>query len=94
MRAPWIIAHRGASGHAPENTLAAFKRAVELGAGFIETDLRLTRDARFVAIHDSTLERSTNGHGAVHDFTLAELRKVDAGRWYRPDICGRADSHA
>jgi glycerophosphoryl diester phosphodiesterase len=88
MRAPWIIAHRGASGHAPENTLAAFKRAVELGAGFIETDLRLTRDARFVAIHDSTLERSTNGHGAVHDFTLAELRKVDAGRWYDRTYAG------
>ena len=49
MRAPWIIAHRGASGHAPENTLSAFQRAVELGAGFIETDLRLTRDGRFVA---------------------------------------------
>jgi glycerophosphoryl diester phosphodiesterase len=82
MRAPWIIAHRGASGHAPENTLAAFKRALELGAGFIETDLHLTRDARFVAIHDSTLERTTNGHGAVADFTLAELRKLDAGLWY------------
>jgi glycerophosphoryl diester phosphodiesterase len=82
MRAPWIIAHRGASGHAPENTLSAFKRAVELGAGFIETDLRLTRDGRFVAIHDGTLERSTNGRGAVHDFTLEELRKLDAGLWY------------
>ena len=82
MRVPWIIAHRGASGHAPENTLAAFTRAVELGAGFIETDLHLTRDARFVAIHDSTLERTTNGHGAVQDHTLAELRKVDAGLWY------------
>ena len=82
MRVPWIIAHRGASGHAPENTLAAFKRAVELGAGFIETDLHLTRDARFVAIHDSTLERTTNGHGSVQDHTLAELRKVDAGLWY------------
>jgi glycerophosphoryl diester phosphodiesterase len=82
MRAPWVIAHRGASGHAPENTLAAFERALQLGAGFIETDVHLTRDARFVAIHDSTLERTTNGTGAVHDFTLAQLRELDAGKWF------------
>lgn len=82
MRAPWVIAHRGASGHAPENTLAAFERAVELGATFIETDLHLTRDARFVAIHDRTLERTTNGRGAVRDFTLAQLRELEAGLWY------------
>jgi glycerophosphoryl diester phosphodiesterase len=82
MRTPWIIAHRGASGAAPENTLAAFERAVQLGAPFIETDLHLTRDARFVAIHDATLDRTTNGQGAVHDFTLAELRKLDAGKWF------------
>jgi glycerophosphoryl diester phosphodiesterase len=82
MRDPWIIAHRGASGHAPENTIAAFERAVQLGAGFIETDLQLTRDGRFVAIHDDTLERTTNGRGAVHDHTLAELRNFDAGRWF------------
>lgn len=82
MRAPWVIAHRGASGHAPENTLAAFERAVELGSTFIETDLHLTSDARFVAIHDRTLDRTTNGRGAVHDFTLAQLRDLEAGMWY------------
>src|SRR5271163_371095 len=86
MRKPWVIAHRGASGYAPENTLAAFERAVELGAGFIETDIHLTRDARFVAIHDDTVERTTNGSGAVHDFTLAELRALDAGRWFDRDF--------
>lgn len=79
---PWIIAHRGASGHAPENTLVAFERAIQLGAPFIETDLHLTRDARFVAIHDATLERTTNGKGLVHDLTLAELRQLDAGHWF------------
>lgn len=89
MRAPWIIAHRGASGHAPENTLAAFERAVELGAGFIETDLHLTRDARFVAIHDATLERTTSGRGAVQDHTLAELRQFDAGRWFDRQYAGQ-----
>jgi glycerophosphoryl diester phosphodiesterase len=89
MRAPWIIAHRGASGHAPENTLAAFERAVELGAQFIETDIHLTRDARFVAIHDKTLDRTTNGHGPVRDFTLAELKKLDAGMWFDRQFMGQ-----
>jgi glycerophosphoryl diester phosphodiesterase len=89
MRKPWVIAHRGASGHAPENTLAAYERAVQLGAGFIETDLHLTRDARFVAIHDATLERTTNGRGNVHDFTLAELRELDAGMWFDREFMGQ-----
>ena len=89
MRKTWIIAHRGASGHAPENTLAAFERAVQLGAGFIETDLHLTRDAQFVAIHDATLERTTNGRGAVRDFTLRELRRLDAGKWFDRDYMGQ-----
>ena len=89
MRKPWVIAHRGASGHAPENTMAAFERAVALGAGFIETDLHLTRDARFVAIHDPTLERTTNGKGLVKDFTLAEIRKLDAGLWFDREFMGQ-----
>jgi glycerophosphoryl diester phosphodiesterase len=88
MRNPWVIAHRGASGGAPENTMAAFRRAVELGATFIETDLHLTRDARFVAIHDSTLERTTNGRGSVHDLSLAELRELDAGHWFDREYMG------
>jgi glycerophosphoryl diester phosphodiesterase len=83
-----VIAHRGASGHAPENTLAAFKKAVALGATFIETDLQLSRDARFVAIHDATLDRTTNGQGAVHDMTLAELRRLDAGTWFGSEYAG------
>jgi len=89
MRAPWVIAHRGASGHAPENTFAAFQRAVELGAAFIETDLHVTRDGRFVALHDDTVERTTNGSGNVHDFTLDELREVDAGLWFDRDFMGQ-----
>jgi glycerophosphoryl diester phosphodiesterase len=83
-----VIAHRGASGHAPENTLAAFKKAVALGAMFIETDLQLSRDARFVAIHDATVNRTTNGQGAVHDMTLAELRRLDAGSWFGSGFAG------
>ena len=69
--------------------MAAFERAVQLGAGFIETDLHLTRDARFVAIHDATLERTTNGRGSVRDFTLAELRRLDAGKWFDRDYMGQ-----
>ncbi len=84
----WIIGHRGASGHAPENTLAAFRRAVELGARFIETDLQLSRDSRLVAIHDDTLDRTTNGRGPVHRLTLAELRELDAGSWFGPRFAG------
>ncbi len=83
-----VIAHRGASGNAPENTMAAFRKAVALGATFIETDLQLSRDARFVAIHDATLNRTTNGQGAVHDMTLAELRKLDAGSWFGSEFAG------
>jgi glycerophosphoryl diester phosphodiesterase len=83
-----IIGHRGASGHAPENTLAAFKKAVALGAAFIETDLQLSRDARFVAIHDDTVDRTTGGQGKVHDQTLAVLRRLDAGSWFGSEYAG------
>ncbi|HXM95990.1 MAG TPA: glycerophosphodiester phosphodiesterase family protein [Candidatus Dormibacteraeota bacterium] len=77
-----VIAHRGASGHAPENTMAAFRKALALGAAFIETDLQLSRDARLVAMHDATVNRTTNGQGPVHDLTLTELRRLDAGSWF------------
>jgi glycerophosphoryl diester phosphodiesterase len=68
--------------------MAAFKKAIALGASFIETDLQLSRDARFVAIHDDTLNRTTNGQGAVRDLTLAELRKLDAGSWFGSEFTG------
>ncbi len=83
-----LIAHRGASGYAPENTLAAFRKAVAMGLNFIETDLQLSRDARFVAIHDDTVNRTTNGQGSVHDLTLAELRRLDAGSWFGSSFTG------
>src|ERR1700689_350266 len=82
------MGRRGAAGHAPENTLAAFKKAVALGATFIETDLQLSRDARFVAIHDETLDRTTNGQGKVHDQTLVALRRHDAGSWFGSEYTG------
>jgi glycerophosphoryl diester phosphodiesterase len=70
---------------APENTLAAFRRAVELGARYIETDLQLSRDARLVALHDDTLQRTTDGRGPVASMTLEELKRLDAGSWFRAD---------
>ena len=78
----WTIAHRGASGHAPENTMAAFRRAVEFGARFIETDLQLSRDARVLAMHDFTLDRTTTGKGDVHQLPLNQIRALDAGGWF------------
>src|SRR5437773_1710824 len=83
-----VIGHRGASGHAPENTLAAFRKAVAFGATFIETELQLSRDAHFVAIHDETVNRTTNGRGSVQYLTLAELRQLDAGSWFGSEFAG------
>ena len=88
MPSPWVIAHSGASGTAPENTLAAFGRGVDLGARFIETDVHLSRDGGIVAIHDGTLDRTTNGRGAVKDYSLAELREFDAGSWFSKEFAG------
>jgi glycerophosphoryl diester phosphodiesterase len=88
MGKPWLIGHRGASGSAPENTMAAFRLAIEQGAGFLETDLHLTRDAHLVAIHDATLERTTSGRGFVKELNLAELLELDAGSWFAPDFAG------
>jgi glycerophosphoryl diester phosphodiesterase len=64
----------------PENTLRSFKRALELGVAGVELDVQLTRDGRLAVIHDETLDRTTNGHGLVKNFTLAELKKLDAGK--------------
>ncbi|WP_018132342.1 glycerophosphodiester phosphodiesterase [Effusibacillus pohliae] len=76
------IAHRGASGHAPEHTLAAYEKAVQMKADYIEIDLQMTKDGVLVAMHDETLDRTTNGTGYVKDHTLAEIKRLDAGSWF------------
>jgi glycerophosphoryl diester phosphodiesterase len=76
-----IIAHRGASGYAPENTMAAFKRAVAMGCVEVETDVCFTKDRRLLLLHDDTLDRTTDGSGRPEDFTLDELGRLDAGSW-------------
>lgn len=75
-----VWAHRGASAYAPENTLAAFRMALEQGAHGIELDVQLSRDGELVVIHDERVDRTTNGTGWVADHTLAELKRLDAGR--------------
>jgi glycerophosphoryl diester phosphodiesterase len=85
---PLVIAHRGASGTRPENTLAAFRQAVTLGADMIELDVQLTRDGEVVVIHDDTLDRTTDGRGPVGGRTLDQLRQLDAGRWFGPAWAG------
>jgi len=80
-----VIAHRGSSSEAPENTLPAFEAAVARGADAIELDVRLTADGAPVVIHDATLDRTTDRTGPVAAFTLAELRAVDAGWHFTPD---------
>lgn len=79
---PTIFAHRGASLHAPENTLAAFRLAVEQAADAIELDAKLCRDGHVVVIHDPTLERTTNGSGPVNAHTLAAIKQLDAGSFF------------
>jgi len=76
---PKIIAHRGASAYAPENTMAAFQLALEMAADGIELDAMLAKDGEVVVIHDDHLDRTTNGTGLVRDITLAELQSLDAG---------------
>ncbi len=99
----WLVAHRGASAHAPENTFEAFGAAIRLGADVVELDIQLSRDGVPVVIHDDTLERTTNvaqvfPHRArdsargptwrVKDFVLSDLRRLDAGSWYSPSFAG------
>jgi glycerophosphoryl diester phosphodiesterase len=84
----WAIAHRGASGYAPENTRAAFDLAVELRATAIETDVRVTTDGALVLFHDATVDRTSDATGPVDDFSLAELRALDLGGWFGPAFRG------
>ena len=77
------IGHRGAAGHAPENTLAAVRQGIELGVDYVEIDVRRTADGVLVALHDATVNRTTNGRGRVEALSLGEVRKLDAGNGER-----------
>ena len=84
------IAHRGASGDglAPENTLAAIERAIEIGVDAVEIDIHLTADGHVAVIHDRTVDRTTNGAGPVDQMTLDELKRLDAGGWFGKSFAG------
>jgi glycerophosphoryl diester phosphodiesterase len=87
-RPPVVVAHRGASGLAPENTLAAFRLAVEQGAPCVECDVHLTADGVPIVIHDATVDRTTNGSGAVSAMRFEDLRRLDAGAWRGGEFTG------
>lgn len=84
-----VIAHRGASAQAPENTLAAFRLALQLGVDMIELDVRFTADREVAVIHDATLRRTTGVRGKASEWSLANLRSLDAGSWFAPGFRGQ-----
>jgi glycerophosphoryl diester phosphodiesterase len=88
IRFPRVIGHRGAAGHAPENTLAGFRKAAELGATWVEFDVALTRDDVPVLLHDETLERTTDGAGKLAEKTYQEISALDAGTWFGDGFAG------
>ena len=90
FKKPFVIAHRGYRAKYPENTLAAFKAAMDSGAPAIELDITLTKDRSIIVIHDDTLDRTTNTCGAVNNYTLEELKQLDAGSWFDPVFHGES----
>ncbi len=82
------IAHRGASSYAPENTFAAYDKALAMGVDHVELDVHYTSDGHIVVIHDDQVDRTTNGSGPVSDHTLAQLRALDAGSWFALQYAG------
>src|SRR5438067_2355598 len=88
MEPPILIAHRGGSLEAPENTLAAFRHAIELGMRYVELDVQMSRDGELVVIHDETVDRTTGGHGPVARLTFEELHRLDAGSHFGPEYAG------
>lgn len=85
---PLVIAHRGASSLAPENTLASVRKGLELGVDVVEIDVHRSYDGELVVLHDNTVNRTTSGKGNVADLTLQEIKKLDAGRWFKLSFWG------
>ncbi len=83
-----IVAHRGASRLAPENTRASAQKCVDLGVDYVEVDIRQSSDGEFYLIHDETVDRTTNGRGEVAKMTSEELDQLDAGSWFGPEFAG------
>ena len=86
--APPVIGHRGACAYAPENTLASFLKAKQLGVKWVELDIQMTADQELVVFHDDEISRTTNGRGRIQDHPLSYLKSLDAGSWFHPEFCG------
>lgn len=81
----FVVAHRGSSGTAPENTMAAFRQALDAGAKMIETDIQISADNKVICFHDAELGRTSNGEGYAGEKTYPELLELDAGSWFNPE---------
>ncbi len=88
MKLPFVIAHRGASAYAPENTIASFRKAYELGATWLEFDVVLSADNEAIIFHDDELRRTTNGTGQIAKLDFKQLRELDAGSWFNKNFVG------
>ena len=84
-----VIGHRGAMGYAPENTLLSFEEAIRRGADLLELDVQLTADGEVIVMHDTSVDRTTDGTGFVRDFPIKRIQSFDAGTWYGPDYAGQ-----
>jgi len=87
-RGTWIVGHRGAMAHAPENTFSSFQMGINMGADFLECDAHLSRDSQCIVMHDERLERTTQGKGFIRDFSSSQIKKLDAGLWYSKKFKG------
>ena len=85
------VAHRGASGHAPEHTIPSYRLGEEMKGDYIEVDLQMTKDGKLIAMHDETVDRTTNGTGLVKDYTLEQIKALDAGSWFNEKYPEKAD---
>ncbi|MEH7158917.1 glycerophosphodiester phosphodiesterase family protein [Neobacillus drentensis] len=87
-----VIAHRGDSGNAPEHTMVSYELARRLGADYIEIDLGMTKDGQLIAIHDSTVDRTTDGNGRVNSLTLSQIKELDTGSWFNQQFPNKSKS--
>ncbi|BBI63219.1 hypothetical protein HSBAA_45250 [Vreelandella sulfidaeris] len=87
-----VIAHRGASGHAPESTMAAYELAREWDVDYLELDAQITADGEVVVFHDDAIDRTSDGEGAINDYTLEELKALDTGTWFNEENPDSADT--
>lgn len=83
-----VLGHRGAMGHAPENTLVSFAKAIELKADMTELDIHVSKDGELIVMHDPAVDRTTDGVGQISDLTFAQIKKLDAGSWFAPEFAG------